>query len=129
MLYRSLAAALLALAGAGSASAQSVYVAPGGVYVAPGGSVYVTPQGGGAYYGAPAAVAPTNGYVAPGEYYAPPVSYVAPGADYGVPTAPLYDPPLQAYGSVGGVAVQRRVYIQEPPRPPAPVPYGRWRGW
>lgn len=39
-----------------------------------------------------------------------------------------YDAPLAAYGAAPGV-VQRRIYVEEPPRPPAPVPYGRWRGW
>ena len=37
-----------------------------------------------------------------------------------------YGAPLAAYGAAPGI-VQRRIYVQEPPRPP--VPYGRWRGW
>ena len=39
-----------------------------------------------------------------------------------------YGAPLAAYGAAPGI-VQRRIDVQEPPRPPAPVPYGRWRGW
>ena len=55
----------------GSAAAQSVYVAPGGVYVAPGaGPVYVTPS------------APINGAAA----------YVAPGYGNGYETAGYVEP-------------------------------------
>ena len=124
MMLRSLAVAALTLAGSGVACAQSVYL-----YVAPGASVYVTPTPNGPYYnGAPA--------VYPGPYpepYAPPAPVVA------APLSPSYPAevvpqvyvdgaPLAAYGAAPGI-VQRRIYVQEPPRPPAPVPYGRWRGW
>ena len=78
----------------GSAAAQSVYVAPGGVYVAPGaGPVYVTPS------------APINGaaaYVGPGYgngYEA--AAYVDPGYDYGYGTAAYVEP---AYGYGYGAA-------------------------
>jgi hypothetical protein len=47
--------------------------------------------------------------------------------------APTYSPgygvPLSAYGAAPGVVGQRRVYVEEPVRPLAPVPHGRWRGW
>ena len=113
MMLRSLAVAALTVAGLGVAYAQSVYL-----YVAPGASVYVTPTPNGPYYnGAPA--------VYPGPYpgpYAPPV-VAAPLSPYGAG----YDAPLAAYGAAPGV-VQRRIYVEEPARPPAPVPYGR-RGW
>ena len=124
MMLRSLAVAALTLAGSGVACAQSVYL-----YVAPGASVYVTPTPNGPYYnGAPA--------VYPGPYpepYAPPAPVVA------APLSPSYPAevvpqvyvdgaPLAAYGAAPGI-VQRRIYVEEPPRPPAPVAYGRWRGW
>jgi hypothetical protein len=132
MMLRSLAVAALTLAGLGVACAQSVYL-----YVAPGASVYVTPTPNGPYYnGAPA--------VYPGPYPGPytplpvvaaplPPSYAAEVAPQvyveGAPAYPPgYDEPLAAYGAVPGV-VQRRVYVEHPPRPPAPVPYGRWRRW
>ena len=132
MMLRSLAVAALTLAGSGVACAQSVYL-----YVAPGASVYVTPTPNGYYNGAPT--------VYPGPYpgpYAPPApaaaplspaypaeimpeAYVAPAPTY----APRYGVPLSAYGAAPGIVVQRRVYVEEPVRPPAPVPYRRWRGW
>ena len=125
MILRSLAVAALTLAGAGVACAQSVYL-----YVAPGASVYVTPTPNGPYYnGAPA--------VYPGPYpgpYAPPAAIVPAPAPYAptevtpqvyVTPAPAYDAPLQAYGAAPGIVMQRRVYVDEAPRPPAPVPYGR----
>jgi hypothetical protein len=126
MMLRSLAVAALILAGSGVASAQSVYL-----YVAPGASVYVTPTPNGPYYnGAPAvysgayagAYAPSAAIIAPpAPVYGPaevaPQVYVAP--------APAYDPALQAYGAAPGTIMQRRVYLDEAPRPPAPVPYGR----
>ena len=130
MMLRSLAAAALTLAGSGVACAQSVYL-----YVAPGASVYVTPTPNGPYYnGAPA--------VYPGPYpgpYAPPAPVVAAPAPVYAPTevapevyvtpapayAPTYDAPLQAYGAARGIVMQRRVYLDDAPRPPAPVPYGR----
>src|SRR5258708_39870875 len=74
----------------GSAAAQSVYVAPGGVYVAPGaGPVYVTPS------------APINGaaaYVGPGYgngYEA--TAYAEPDSDY-VEGPPVYVGPSYGYG-------------------------------
>ena len=130
MMLRPLAVAALTLAGSGVACAQSVYL-----YVAPGASVYVTPTPNGPYYnGAPA--------VYPGPYhgpYAPPAPVVAAPAPVYAPTevapevyvtpapayAPTYDAPLQAYGAARGIVMQRRVYLDEAPRPPAPVPYGR----
>jgi len=127
MMLRSLAVAALTLAGSGAACAQSVYL-----YVAPGASVYVTPTPNGPYYnGAPA--------VYPGPYsgpYAPPAPVVAAPAPIYAPTevapqvyvAPApgytpYDAPLQAYGAARGIVMQRRVYVDEAPRPPAAVPY------
>ena len=130
MIVRSLAVAALTLAGAGVASAQSVYL-----YVAPGASVYVTPPAGG--YGAPAVY---PGPVYPGAAVAPagivgpvpapygevaPQVYVAPGPVYG----PGYEAPLSAYGAAPGVVVRRRVYVEEPPRPVVPVPSYGWRRW
>jgi hypothetical protein len=92
MSYRPLvlAAAVAALSSMhiGSATAQSVYVAPGGVYIGAGaGPVYVTPA------------APTNGaaaYVEPGYghgYGA--AAYVEPGYGYG---AAAYVEPGYGYG-------------------------------
>jgi hypothetical protein len=100
---------LLAIAGfasilATSATAQSVYVAPGGVYIG-GGPVYVTPAP--TPYAAPTygyGAAPTNGYG-----YAPP-AVVAPTTVY-EPNAGYYGAPLSAYAP------------ELAPRPPAPVPY------
>ena len=133
MMLRSLAVAALTLAGSGVACAQSVYL-----YVAPGASVYVAPILNGPYYnGAPAV------YPAPySEPYAQPAPVVAAplSPSYPAEVAPQvyaerapayglgYGAPLAAYGAAPGI-VQRRIYVQEPPRPPAPVPYGRWRGW
>ena len=106
MSYRSLA--LAAAVGAlsamhiGSAAAQSVYVAPGGIYIGAGaGPVYVTPP------------APTNGaaaYVGPGygNGYGT-AAYVEPGYDddngYG-PAA--YVEPRYGYGYGPGPYVERR---------------------
>jgi hypothetical protein len=132
MMLRPLAVAALTLAGSGVACAQSVYL-----YVAPGASVYVTPTPNGPYYnGAPAVYpgpypgpyAPRGPVVAaPAPVYGPtevaPEVYVTPAPAY----APTYDAPLQAYGAARGIVMQRRVYRDETPRPPAPVPYG-WRG-
>ena len=112
MSNRSLALAMATLASMyiGSAEAQSVYVAPGGVYIA-GGPVYVipTPNNGVAPY-----VAPTNGY---GYGYGPPTvvappPVVAPTAYY-APAAIYYGAPVVAYGA------------EIVPRPPLPVPYYR----
>lgn len=126
MMLRSLAVAALTLAGCGIACAQSVYL-----YVAPGASVYVTPTPNDPYYnGAPAVYpAPYSGpYAAPGPIVAAPGPVYAPTEFapqvYATP-APAYDAPLQAYGAARGIAMQRRVYVDEVPRPPAPVPYGR----
>jgi len=130
MMLRPLAVAALTLAGSGVACAQSVYL-----YVAPGASVYVTPTPNGPYYnGAPAVypgpypgpyAPPAPVVVAPAPVYAPtevaPEVYVTPAPAY----APTYDAPLQAYGAARGIVMQRRVYLDEAPRPPAPVPYGR----
>jgi|SoiMethySBSTD1v2_1073268.scaffolds.fasta_scaffold614528_1 hypothetical protein len=146
MMLRSLAVAALTLAGSGIACAQSVYL-----HVAPGATVYVTPAPNGPYYngnGAPAVYpgpyAPPAPVVAtpyPAPLYGPaevaPQVYVAPAPGYGngyAPGygngyAPTYDEPLRAYGAAPGVVMQRRVYVDEAPRPRAPVPYGRWRGW
>ena len=125
MMLRPLAVAALILAGASVASAQSVYL-----YVAPGASVYVTPTPNGPdYNGAPAVYpgtypgshAPAPVVVAPAPEVAPQV-YVAPAPGY----APTYDAPLQAYGAARRIVPQRRVYLDDSPRSPAPVPYGRW---
>ena len=130
MMLRPLAVAALTLAGSGVACAQSVYL-----YVAPGASVYVTPTPNGPYYnGAPAVypgpypgpyAPPAPVVVAPAPVYAPtevaPEVYVTPAPAY----APNYDAPLQAYGAARGIVMQRRVYLDEAPRTPAPVPYGR----
>ncbi|MBV8894789.1 MAG: hypothetical protein JO266_22905 [Acidobacteria bacterium] len=94
---------------------QSVYVAPGGVYIA-SAHVRVGTESGYPAYGAPG---PT--YYAPhAPAYAP--RYLAPGPAYGAPT--YYEGYRSAYPT-------RRAYIdpsdftyaEEPPRPPAPVPY------
>ena len=128
MMLRSLAVAALTVAGSGVASAQSVYL-----YVAPGASVYVTPAPNGPYYnGAPAvypgtypgAYAPPPPVVAaPAPLYAPtevaPEVYVTPAPAYAL----TYDAPVQAYGAARGLVMQHRV--DNAPRPPAPVPYGR----
>ena len=129
MMLRSLAGAALIFAGSGVACAQSVYL-----YVAPGASVYVTPGG---PYGAAPTLYPGAAY--PGPAVAPAGAVVAtpvPPVGYGYPAevapqvyvapAPAYDPGLQAYGAApAGTVMQRRVYVDEIPRPPAPVPYGR----
>jgi len=132
MMLRSLAVAALTVAGSGVACAQSVYL-----YVAPGASVYVTPTPNGYFSGAPTVYegAYPGPYAPPAPIVAAPLSpanpaeivpeaYVAPAPTY----APRYGVPLSAYGAAPGVVVQRRVYVEEPVRPPAPVPYGRWRG-
>jgi hypothetical protein len=128
MMLRSLAVAALTVAGSGVACAQSVYL-----YVAPGASVYVTPTPNGYFNGAPTVY--EGAYALPVPIVAAPLSpanpaeivpeaYVAPAPTY----APRYGVPLSAYGAAPGVVVQRHVYVEEPARPPAPVPYGRWRG-
>ena len=126
MMLRSLTVAALMLAGSGVACAQSVYL-----YVAPGASVYVTPAPNGYYNGAPTVY--QGPYPGP---YAPPAPVVAAPLSPAYPTeivpeayvTPGYQVPLSAYGAAPGVVGQRRVYVEEPVRPPAPVPYGRWRG-
>ena len=133
MMLRSLAVAAITLAGSGVAFAQSVYL-----YVAPGASVYVTPTPNGPYYnGAPAAYpSPYPGaYGPPAPVVAAPLSpsdpaefvpqvYIERGPAY----APGYGAPLSAYGAARG-NMQRRVYVEEPGRPPAPVQYGRSSRW
>ena len=132
MMLRSLAVAALTVAASGVACAQSVYL-----YFAPGASVYVTPTPNGYFNGAPTVYegAYPGSYAPPAPIVAAPLSptypaeivpeaYVIPAPTY----APRYGVPLSAYGAAPGV-VQRRVYVEEPVRPPAPVPYGRWRGW
>jgi hypothetical protein len=125
MMLRPLAVAALALAGSSVACAQSVYL-----YVAPGASVYVTPTPNSPYYNGAPGVHPgpyPGPYAPPASVYAPtevaPEVYVTPAPAY----APTYNAPLQAYGAARGIVMQRRVYLDEAPRPPAPVPYG-WRG-
>src|ERR1700730_1985961 len=143
MSYRSLA---FALAGAtllslhvGSAAAQSVYVAPGGIYIGAGaGPVYVTPP------------APTNGaaaYIGPGYGYDDPAAYVEPSYRYGYGPGPYVEPrygygygsgayvaPRYGYGY--GPAVPNRRYYSGPqsayaaalpPRPRVAVPYRNGR--
>jgi hypothetical protein len=127
MMYRSLAVAALSLALTSVASAQSIYVAPGGV-----ANIYVAPNGAYGPYGAPSAVLGPgyyngngNGiYNGGGGYVAPAPAYVAPGAGY---APPVYDEPLSAYGTAPGVYMQRRIHVTpDVPRPPLPIlPYGR----
>lgn len=122
MMLRSLALAALTFAGSSVACAQSVYL-----YVAPGASVYVTPTPNGPYYNGPPAVYP--GPYAPPAAIAPPAPVYAPTEVapqvYVTPAPAYYDAPLQAYGAASGIVMQRRVYVDGAPRPPAPVPYGR----
>ena len=122
MMLRSLAVAALTLAASGVACAQSVYL-----YVAPGASVYVTPTPNGPYYnGAPAVYPGTY----PGPYAPPPVVAAPLSPSYPAEVVPQvyverapaglgYDAPLAAYGAAPGV-LQRRIYVEEPARPPAP---------
>jgi hypothetical protein len=132
MMLRSLAVAALTLAGSGIACAQSVYL-----YVAPGASVYVAPIPNGAYYNGAPAVYP-GGYplgaygprpVAvplPTPVYGPevaPEAYLEPAPAYYAP--PTYAPPLQAYGAAPGLIMQRRLQVDQVPRPQALVPSGR----
>src|SRR5262245_20203293 len=133
MMLRSLALAALTVASSGVAFAQSVYL-----YVAPGASVYVTPTPNGPYYNGAPAVYPgpyPGAYGAPAPVVAAPLppsypteflpeAYVERGRAY----APGYGAPLSAYGAVPGI-MQRRVYVEEPARPPAPVPYRRSSRW
>src|SRR6476660_5905161 len=103
----------------GSAAAQSVYVAPGGVYVAPGaGPVYVTPSA--PINGAAAYVGPgygngyeTTAYVEPDSDYVegPPV-YVGPSYGYGYGPRPYDVGPRYGYGY--GPAVPNRGYYSGP---------------
>jgi len=132
----------------GSAAAQSVYVAPGGVYVAPGaGPVYVTPSapinGAAAYigprdgygYGTAAYVEPGYGYddgpvayVEPSYGYGP-GPYVGPRYGYGYGPRP-YVGPRYGYGygpagpNRGYYSGPRSAYAAAPPaRPRVAVPY------
>jgi hypothetical protein len=120
----------------GSAAAQSVYVAPGGVYVAPGaGPVYVTPSA--PINGAAAYVGPGygNGYVSAAyvesdyDYGDGPSAYVGPRYGYGYGPRPYVGP---QYGYGYGPAVPNRGYYSGPrsayaaalpPRPRVAVPY------
>jgi hypothetical protein len=129
MMLRSLAVAAFVLADSGVAFAQSV-----SIYVAPGASVVVMPMPNGPYYNGAPAVYPAP-YPGP---YAPPAPIVAvPGPVYGPTEVPpqvyvaprpaypsTYEVPLHAYGAATGIVMQRRVRIDEPPRPPGTVPYG-----
>jgi hypothetical protein len=131
MMLRSLTVAALTLAGSGIACAQSVYL-----YVAPGASVYVVPMPNGAYNGAPAVY--SGGYP-PGAYGPPPVAVPLPAPVYGPEVAPepylepapayyappTYAPPLQAYGAAPGLIMQRRLQVDQAPRPQALIPSGR----
>src|SRR5262249_38533596 len=134
MMLRSLTVAALTLAGSGIACAQSVYL-----YVAPGASVYVAPTPNGAYYnGAPAVYPGVYGACGPPPPVAAPLpapvygSEVAPEAYLGPAPAyyapPTYSAPLQAYGAAPGLVMQRRLYVDQVPRPQAPVPSGRRAG-
>jgi hypothetical protein len=123
MMYRTLAVAALSLALTGVASAQSIYVAPGGV-----ANIYVAPNGVDGVYGAPAAVLGPgyyngNGYYGGNGYGAPPVvTAPVPTYDNGYP--PVIDEPLSAYGAAPGLYMKRRIYVTpDVPRPPLPVPY------
>ncbi len=148
MSYRSLA--LAAAVGAlsamhiGSAAAQSVYVAPGGIYIGAGaGPVYVTPPA--PINGAAAYVGPgygngyeTGAYVEPDyDYGDGPAVYVEPGPrpyvgpryGYGYGPRPYVGP---RYGDGYGPAVPNRRYYSGPrsayaaalpPRPRVAVPY------
>jgi hypothetical protein len=94
----------------------------------------VTPTPNGYYNGAPTVYeGPYPGpYAPPAPVVAAPLSPAYPAEivpEAYVTRAPGYGVPLSAYGAAPGVVVQRRVYVEEPLRPPAPVPYGRWRGW
>jgi hypothetical protein len=53
-----------------------------------------------------------------------PTAYEERALAYGL----AYGARLAGYGAAPGV-VQRRIYVQEPLRPSAPVPYGRRPGW
>ena len=124
-------AALIPLAQVLPARSRSTSMLP------PGASVYVTPTPNGPdYNGAPAVYpgtypgshAPAPVVVAPAPLYAPtevaPQVYVTPAPGY----APTYDAPLQAYGAARRIVPQRRVYLDDLPRSPAPVPMaGGWR--
>jgi len=135
MMLRSLTVAALTLAGSGIACAQSVYL-----YVAPGASVYVAPTPNGAYYNGAPAVYP--GFYPQGPYGPPPVAVPLPAPVYGPEVAPeaylapapayyeppTYSAPLQAYGAAPGLFMQRRLYVDQVPRPQAPVPSGRRAG-
>jgi hypothetical protein len=152
MSYRPLALAAVAVFSSmyiASASAQSVYVAPGGVYVAPGaGPVYVTPSapingavgyvgpGYGHGYGTAAYIEPTDDYgYGPAAYVEPiygygygPRPYVEPRYGYGYGPGP-YVAPRYRYGY--GPAVPNRryysgprsAYAAAPLRPRVTVPY------
>jgi hypothetical protein len=134
MSYRSLA--LAAAVGAlsamhiGSAAAQSVYVAPGGIYIGAGaGPVYVTPPA--PINGAAAYVGPgygygheTAAYVGPGYGYGhETAAYVEPDDDYGDGPA-VYVEPSYGYGYGPGPYVGPRYGYGYGPRPYAGPRYG-----
>src|ERR1700730_9408093 len=154
MSYRSLA--LAAAVGAlsamhiGSAAAQSVYVAPGGIYIGAGaGPVYVTPPA--PINGAAAYVGPgygygheTAAYIEPDyDYGDGPAGYVEPSYGYGYGPRPYVEPSYgygygprpyvgPGYGYGYGPAVPNRRYYSGPrsayaaalpPRPRVAVPY------
>jgi hypothetical protein len=154
MSYRSLAVAAavgaLSAMHIGSAAAQSVYVAPGGIYIGAGaGPVYVTPPA--SINGAAAYVGPGHGYGygtaayvepdyddgdGPAVYVEPsygyrygPGPYVGPRYGYGYGPRPYVGP---RYGYGYGPAVPNRRYYSGPrsayaaalpPRPRVAVPY------
>jgi hypothetical protein len=110
----------LGLVWSSQVSAQSVYVAPGGVYIA-SAHVHVGTDNGYPAYGAPDAT-----YSAP--YPAPPAylpGYVPPGQVYRAPT--FYEGYRSVYPARPAYVDQSEypyTYAEElPPRPPAPVPY------
>ncbi len=114
----------LGLVWSSQASAQSVYVAPGGVYIA-SANVHVGAGNGYPTYGAPGAAyygpygtppAYAPGYVPPGPIYRAPALYEGEGYGSGYSTRPAY-------------LDQSYMHAEEfPPRPPASVPYGNRAG-
>ena len=133
MSCRSLA---FALAGAtllslhvGSAAAQSVYVAPGGIYIGAGaGPVYVTPpaptNGATAYIGSRDGYGyGTAAYVEPGYGYDDPAAYVEPSNRYGYGPGP-YVEPRYGYGYGSGAYVVPRYGYGYGPRPYVAPRYG-----
>jgi hypothetical protein len=132
MSYRLLAvAAAVGVAAAaslqiGSAAAQSVYVAPGGVYIGAGaGPVYVTPTppiGAGAYVPPAAAYLDDSGY---GNGYGP-VGFVEPGYEYEYGPG-SYVEPRYSYGFRPGPSIAPRYGYGYGRRPYAAPRYGYGR--